>query len=344
MNPNDPDLVLVGGVSLSRNDGSAAGWTKPTVVHDDHHVFVWDDSGMELWEGSDGGVFHSTDQGQTFVSSTNTYPITQFGFLSVCPSDPDIAIGGAQDNGIPVTTDGSNWDAFQRLDGGGVTLDPDLCTLSWNAVGAFFGPKAWLRNQSADGFTTRTSGSTGDQGIDSNTNQYPHIKTAPGARIYTVAGPDVYYVEGSETTWHKLNSTPFPDNLAGLDVERGANGAVYVTLANTNTTASGRVQVYRDGAWYNGDAPELPAGKVRCVVPHPTILGRAYAIVNNSSSTYQGIFMTTDWGTSYTYISYDLRFSIIQDVVAHPDDPNQIFAATSTGVSWTPKAARTGSR
>ncbi len=301
VNPNNPDLVLVGGVHIARSDDGGANWTTPNGTHADHHIFEWNDAGTELWEGSDGGVFHSTDQGQNFDSSANTYPISQFFFLSVCPNDPSVSMGGLQDNGVTVTTDGMNWEQMSTGDGGGVAIDPDICSVSWNALGVFDGPKAWLRNRSMDTFGSNVGV---EDGIDDNPNWYPYIKTAPyRVRTYTHAGGFVYWILDADTTWHKLNSTVFPDSIYGIDVERGESGAVYATLANTVAASSGRIQVYKDGAWSDGDAPELPAGIVRAVVPNPTILGRAYAILNSVGYGTGNLFMTTDWGESYTDIS-----------------------------------------
>ncbi|MEP6788947.1 MAG: hypothetical protein ABJB40_10985, partial [Acidobacteriota bacterium] len=105
------DKLLIGGNtdsgSCSRQqatslDGGATTFTSHTTnTHADTHVIkVAPSDGNIVYRGDDGGVWKSTDGGNTFVTLNNTtMRATQFQSIAVHPTDPNITIGGTQDNG-----------------------------------------------------------------------------------------------------------------------------------------------------------------------------------------------------------------------------------------------------
>ena len=88
VDPNNPDRVILGGVeNWGSSDGGVSfvevgdgyGLGTDTALHWDHHVLEYEPgSNSNLWVGTDGGVWRSTDDGATWLSrreGINTYQI-----------------------------------------------------------------------------------------------------------------------------------------------------------------------------------------------------------------------------------------------------------------------------
>jgi hypothetical protein len=77
-----------------------------------------------VYRGDDGGIWKSTNGGDTFVPLNNTtFRATQFQSLALHPIDPDFTIGGTQDNGTERLTTGPVWIHSDDGDGGFTEID-----------------------------------------------------------------------------------------------------------------------------------------------------------------------------------------------------------------------------
>jgi photosystem II stability/assembly factor-like uncharacterized protein len=118
VDPTDTDHVLLGsmllfetfnGKDFSQKWASFA--SADVVPHNDFHRMVFSPSNPEyLYLGCDGGVYQSSDTCKTFTSKNDGLETLQFYRIASHPTDPDIIVGGMQDNGIIMTFDGGeNW-------------------------------------------------------------------------------------------------------------------------------------------------------------------------------------------------------------------------------------------
>ena len=143
VHPTDPNTVLIGGNFfdstpdseadgrvLASTDGGA-NWFDMTpglalnrAVHADMHAISFKPGNPnEIWIGNDGGIFRSTNGGQTWEARPGNIAVAQFVDLAVHPSDPNIAFGGLQDN-AKVKFDGQTWTGMDTGDGGHSEIDP----------------------------------------------------------------------------------------------------------------------------------------------------------------------------------------------------------------------------
>ena len=84
--------------------------------------------GNILWCGSDGGIFRSTNNGNSFSNKSSGLEIAQYYRFGMSPADPEYIIAGAQDNGCNLLSDG---DWFHVLGADGMEAivhptDPDI--------------------------------------------------------------------------------------------------------------------------------------------------------------------------------------------------------------------------
>ena len=126
VHPRDSMRVLAAGVAMHGSTDGGATFATRGGMHPDHHCFADDPQNPEVvWVGNDGGVYRSTDGGNSFQDMSNGYATAQFynGFSS-SPKDPNLAIGGLQDNRCSMFTGASTWRGFLGGDGTFTAIDP----------------------------------------------------------------------------------------------------------------------------------------------------------------------------------------------------------------------------
>ena len=99
-----------GGMSIVLEDGNEEGY------HVDIHDLKYSSSGNTLYAATDGGVYKSLDDGNTWTSLNNNFPITQYYRISVSQVSSIQILGGAQDNGTHFRN--SNTSTFEMPKGG----------------------------------------------------------------------------------------------------------------------------------------------------------------------------------------------------------------------------------
>jgi photosystem II stability/assembly factor-like uncharacterized protein len=141
VDPEDPDLVVAGGVWYVRSSDGGATWTTmdpisggdwmgtETLPHVDGHAFAWQNGA--LWLGCDGGVWVSADGGSTWDGRNDSLVTRQFYGLAIDPIRTDRVLGGTQDNKTNLRYGAGEDDWEWVLDGDGFEtainpLSPDL--------------------------------------------------------------------------------------------------------------------------------------------------------------------------------------------------------------------------
>ncbi len=104
--PTNANEVCVGGVNIWRTTNGGTSWTLNAhwtgtgapYVHADHHAMVYT-SGTTMFEGCDGGVFKTTNNGATWIDISANLCIAQIYRLGQSASNATLWITGHQDNG-----------------------------------------------------------------------------------------------------------------------------------------------------------------------------------------------------------------------------------------------------
>jgi hypothetical protein len=134
VDPTNPLVVLLGGnvtgactklIARSDDGGVTFNVAPSTGVHADNQVVVFAPSNPSIaYMGTDGGIYRSTDGGNTWNEQNNpTYRAVQFQSIATHPADREIMLGGTQDNGtIKRNFDGS-WTRTNSGDGGYTLFD-----------------------------------------------------------------------------------------------------------------------------------------------------------------------------------------------------------------------------
>lgn len=129
--PANANMIFVGGVNTWKSIDGGANWTISshwsghtgvTTVHADKHVFEFQDANT-LWEGNDGGIYKSTDNGASWTDKTNNLVISQMYRIGVSQTDNTV-MAGLQDNGSKKRVIGTTWKDELGGDGMDCAVNP----------------------------------------------------------------------------------------------------------------------------------------------------------------------------------------------------------------------------
>jgi photosystem II stability/assembly factor-like uncharacterized protein len=129
VDPNNPDEVIMAGVNYftyTSTNATTGGNKLPFAsgVHPDVHDIEFHPTNSNIiYIANDGGMYKTTN-GSSFSAINNGLVAVQFyASFAVSPTDPDIMIGGLQDNGV-VKYNGTSWSTVIGGDGGPSVFHP----------------------------------------------------------------------------------------------------------------------------------------------------------------------------------------------------------------------------
>ena len=125
INPSNSNELVMGGVPLYRYTISTANPTTIGGVHADIHDIEFDPSNSNIvYVACDGGMYRSINGGGSFSMINGGLQAVQFyASFAVSPTNPNVMIGGLQDNGV-VRYNGSGWSSVAGGDGGPCAFHP----------------------------------------------------------------------------------------------------------------------------------------------------------------------------------------------------------------------------
>ena len=134
--PRVPGRIFVGGTgdrsaqqsSLYIGERNNGNWSFRPVganIHIDiHAIDLGSNESKRDYVGSDGGIWASKDDGNTWEPWNDGLVTAQFTSIDLDQADADFVIGGTQDNGTLLTKQSGQWIHVDDGDGGRVAVDP----------------------------------------------------------------------------------------------------------------------------------------------------------------------------------------------------------------------------
>ncbi|MEW6731420.1 MAG: IPT/TIG domain-containing protein [Acidobacteriota bacterium] len=298
------------------------------LMHPDFHAIVFDPSNSDrMIVGNDGGIWLSSDGGDTWSNINGNLAITQFEYIAIHPTDATFVMGGTQDNGTLIRTttpifvpESKTWTHSQDGDGGAVLVDfNNPSTLYHTFPRVSFersdnGGSTWL--------TKRTGLNTNDR-----TLFYSPIAMDPSNSSTLYFG-----------TFRLNRSTNRGDNWAAISGDLTNGGAISAIAVAPNSsqtiyvgTSDGNIQVSTNGGTtFNLRVTGLPARYVTRIAVDPTNSQHAYASLSGFGSGH--VFETTNSGTNWTNISGNLPDIPVNALVIDSSAANRLFIGTDIGV------------
>ncbi len=334
--PTDPDSIYVLGLDFWRStDGGASYFNASGGMHVDHHGLDFG-SGSDpvIYNGNDGGVYRSDDDGGSWDHLPDL-PITQAYRIALDAGNPRALYIGAQDNGTcrTLTGDTDDWsniyggDGFQPLVD---PSDPDRIWAQYQYGSLFF---------SDDGGTIWRFATLGVAAGDRRNWNTPHVMD-PTDQQTRYFGTNKLYRSTADRNWTvispDLTGGPHMGNAGQVD---GTLTTIAVSPLDSDViwtgSNDGRVHHTTDGgATWNDVSTGLPDRWVTAVRPDPFDPDTAYVTISGYRWTeyLPHVYRTEDLGGGWEPIAGNLPDAPVNDILADPDRPGRLFIATDVGV------------
>jgi len=338
VDPSDPHIVYLGGVRLYLStDGGASFTNIGDVIHGDQHAFAFDPANpLTIFAGNDGGIFRSSDRGQSWVSLNTNLAITQFyPGISVSPNTAPDILGGTQDNGTVEYTGDPVWSRVLFSDGGFTAINSQTPTTAWAETywqirTGFSGPR---RRDAGGDFALKVTGiNLGDPALFIP----PLVMDPVNSQVLYFGTSRLYRTADNGESWGQI----------GLDLSQISAIAVAPSDPQTIYVGNelGTVAITADGgaSW---TTQNLGRGYfLTDIAVDATDPQRAY--VTFSGFTFdQGrhVFRTVDRGVSWQDISSTLVDIPVNAILRLPGSGELyigtdlgVFNSTDDGATWAP--------
>lgn len=345
VNQTNPDILLAAGVDVYKSIQSGANlerksvWSAwffgrtpiggpegpPNYSHADHHAYDYHpDNPNIVYLANDGGIFRTTDFGESFAGLNGGYQTTQFynGFTSSF-TDSLFAIGGMQDNATAFYDGDLAW---YRVIGG----DGCMTAINQRNNDTVYGSSQNLnirrstnRGLTYGGISVPGSGITGFVATYVLGNINPQI---------LFAGRNIIYksINGGNSFNTTNNGIPLDGNPAlCLNVSPLNDNVVYATTAPVNTVA-GIFRTTNGGTSWTNITGGLPDRYYIDVVADPILPGGVYVTLSGFGSSH--IYKSTDFGNTWIDINDNLPDVPTSAVAIDPMNNNIIYLGNDVGV------------
>jgi len=347
VDPNDENTIYNVDFEVQKStDGGNTWFDAFPGVHVDQHALAFNAmADNEVLVGNDGGVYKSTDGGNSSGSMDNL-AITQFYRISVDPNDSDVVYGGSQDNGTWRTrvNDGVNYNWANVFGGDG--FQPLIHT-NGNTLYAQSQRGNLVRSNTRPvvNFVFATNGINGS---DRNNWDTPIVFDPQNNDFIYYGTNRVWRSENNANTWSvispDLTDGPAPGilnfgTITTIDVSPVDSDVIIVGTDDSN------IWITTDGGanWNNTSStlPNLWTTKVLADREDPSsfyVTFSGYRYGNNFSH----VFRTVNSGADWIDIGSGLPDIPINDIVQ--DKNANLYLATDVGVLsssdegelWTP--------
>lgn len=341
VDPTNADVVYFGGISLFRSqDGGGTFSSISGPIHVDQHILVFDPSNPNvLYVGNDGGIYKTTSGGSSWETLNTNLSITQFySGISLHPTNPNIAMGGTQDNGTLGYTGTADWRKFMGADGGYTAIDfNNPSTLygefQWNTSGGFSGPRR--SDNGGASFILKVNGIiTSDRALFIP----PLVMDPTNSETLYFGTFRLYKTTDRADSWTAISSDlTTGGRISAVAVAESDPDVIYVG------TSRGRVQRTTDGGanWSIITGAVGPQRFVKDIAIDPANEDVAYLTVSGFGTGH--VFKTADGGATWQDVSGNLPDLPVNAVLIEPGTPDNIYIGTDLGAFVSTDAAATWS-
>lgn len=328
VHPEDSSRIFCAGVQFYISNDGGSSLVQEYGMHVDHHAYAEHPTDPDVvYFANDGGVYRTLDGGATFQELNGGYVTTQFynGFSSSV-QNPELALGGLQDNNTVMYTGSEEW--IRDLIGG----DGAFTAISTHNDDTMYGSSQYLNiHCSTDGgqFWTDISDSFNGQAVCFIA---PYV-LSPSHPWILYAGEDVIHKsENMGEDWAVMNNGfPLSGNaVLSLAVSHTDPDVVYATTVPT-TNRRGEVFSSTDGGftWQNitGDLPDRYYVDLQ-VSLHDD--GVAYITLSGFGSSH--LYRTENGGQNWSDIGGGLPDVPTSAVIVDHENPSHIYVGNDLGV------------
>ncbi|MGH7451721.1 MAG: hypothetical protein ACRENG_10275, partial [bacterium] len=348
VHPTDPNIVFVGGLDIYKTTDGGNSWSQVSMwtppgyehenpqgipyVHADHHVFVFDRSTNPptLYNGSDGGIARSRDLGVTWQILNRDLGVTQFYTFAVHPTNPDIMLGGTQDNGTPMllsnlwrdVTTGDGWQTFfDYTDPTRIYGSRQQITI-WRVVSDY--ATGGFPEVIEIGYTDGSNGIT-QRDVDKADFFAPYELSPNNPNVLVLGTNRLLQSTNRGDSWTPI-SAEFDTSLIAVAIAEGNDNIIWFATKDA--------KIYKtedNGASFtNVTGANLPNRFITDIEFDPSNNRTVYLTYSGYGMPH--VFKSTDAGRSWADITNNLPDVPANTIQVHPQQPSLFFLGTDIGV------------
>ncbi len=348
--PTNPNAVYAGGAfktTLVRTLDGGSTWSVLQsaqnfgFLHADMHALSFSADGSVLYLGNDGGAYRTNQVGATnpgFTALNSTLGITQFyPGLTIAPSNPNLSIGGTQDNGTDMYSGSLTWEDVTCGDGGYTAIDKFTTSTMYAACNRIDVEKS----TSSGAFGSWTLAQSGINGGDRGDFIPPLIMDPSNPNNLYFGTYRVYRTTDCATSWVPISpdltkGSGFWAVVTSIAVAPANSNTVYAATGDSHIEVTTNANLGGSATWSLRNSG-VPSRVATDVVVDPAVSTTAYATFSgfsNFGDSLGHVFKTTNAGLSWTDISGDLPNTPVNSIVIVPGSSNTIFVGTDVGVFY----------
>ncbi|MBI2819671.1 MAG: hypothetical protein HYX73_06810 [Acidobacteria bacterium] len=324
--PRDAGVIYAGGSDLWKSSDFGANWQSLSLaagLHEDPHEIVFDPSDQQtFYLIGDSGIWRSADGGRSFTNLNQSLAITQFQGVGLHPTNPNLAVGGTQDNGTALYRGGLLWDQGRPGDSGAAFFDSGDPQVIYTVA------RYLSVRRSDDGGETFHLAATGLDPSDRVLFYPPFLPDPNEAGVLYLGTYRLWQSRDRGENWVPLSGdlTAGTGMISALAVSRTSSQTLYAG------TSDGLVQVSTDGGinWFRFETPNFPNRYVTSIAADPR--GPERMVVGVSGFGTGHVFRTEDYGASWEDLSRNLPDVPVNAVLLDTISPDTIYLGTDIGV------------
>jgi len=343
VDPYNPELVYCGDIDLFKSTNGGSNWQNITFSYsgsfdeqhpDQHALWIDPTNPNSLICGNDGGMF-ITSVGANPWSKLYDLPISQFYASEIDYLQPQIKLGGTQDNGT-MKSDGTinNWEFIYGGDGFHTKVD----YTNSNVI--------YAESQSG-GIGRSTNGGQNFDYIGSGIDFTRTNWSTP--YVLDILDPNILYLGTYKL--HKTTNRGNSWTIISPDLTRGPNGRLGTITCVTSAVESDNVTrvIYvgaddaklsvstNSGTTWEDRTGTLPERYITDVLADKRDPATAYVTLSgyNLDETNPHIFRSTDYGTSWADISGNIPDVPVNSIIIDYDEDSTLYVGTDAGVFFT---------
>lgn len=297
----------------------------PTYSHADHHDVAYHPTDPDIiYFANDGGVYRTTDGGETFESCNGGYQTTQFYQGFACSqNDPLLCMGGMQDNASAIYDGQLGWIRVIGGDGGFAAIDPtndNIMYGSWQRLNML---RSTDRGDTWNTITPPSGGAT---------SFIAPYALSPSEPQVLYAGRTLIFKSGnSGSSWSTQNrGEPLDNNpLLAFAISYQTSSTLYATTAPTNVKPGIFRSLNGGTDWTNITGP-LPDRYPVDIVVDPNDDQTVYVVFSGFGTSH--VFKSANGGDIWEDIGQSLPDVPTTAVVVDPLNPDHIYIGNDLGV------------
>ncbi len=283
-------------------------------THADIHMLRY--FGNRLFAGTDGGIYSSTNTGNSFTDHTEGLGISQFYRITVSQDDAAKMIGGLQDNGGFVRNNNA-WSNYHGGDGMDNVIDPSNDDLIYG-----FTQYGGSLNISSNSGATLIGSINAPQngGVTIEGEWITPLAIDKNGEVY--AGYDaVYKLTGN--SWTKM-SEEFSTNIIDLEIDPFSPNTIYISIGPQLRKSTDGGVTFTLMETFNSRINEIEVNNTDNNIVY----------VSTAVQGQRGIFKSIDGGANFTNITLNLPTNEPYFTIVHQGrhEDNPIYVGTSIGI------------